>query len=55
MLVDHFNQYCIGKQQADDFKLALNTVAQMDKVGSTMRAIWSLKPQYQSEVRQVAI
>ncbi|CAK7239408.1 MAG: DNA repair protein rhp26 [Sporothrix thermara] len=47
VLVDHFNQYCVSKQQAGDFKKALDTVARMDKVGSSMRAIWSLKPKYQ--------
>ncbi|CAK7204511.1 DNA repair protein rhp26 [Sporothrix eucalyptigena] len=46
VLVDHFNQYCVNKQQAGDFKKALDNVAQMDKVGSSMRAIWSLKPKY---------
>ncbi|KAL1900641.1 DNA repair protein rhp26 [Sporothrix stenoceras] len=46
VLVDHFNQYCTGKQQAADFKKALDTVARMEKTGSSMRAIWSLKPKY---------
>ncbi|CAK7565515.1 MAG: DNA repair protein rhp26 [Sporothrix epigloea] len=47
ILVDHFNQYCVSKQQAADFKKALDIVARMDKTGSSMRAIWSLKPKYQ--------
>lgn len=47
LLVDHFNQYCTGKEQAGEFKVALDRVAKMDKAGSSMRAIWSLKPGYQ--------
>ncbi|CAK7264392.1 DNA repair protein rhp26 [Sporothrix epigloea] len=47
VLVDHFNQYCVSKQQAADFKKALDIVARMDKTGSSMRAVWSLKPKYQ--------
>ncbi|KIH90496.1 DNA excision repair protein ERCC-6 [Sporothrix brasiliensis 5110] len=47
VLVDHFNQYCTGKQQAADFKKALEVVARMEKTGSSMRAIWSLKPKFQ--------
>jgi DNA excision repair protein ERCC-6 len=47
LLVDHFNQYCSGSRQADEFKLALGKVAKMEKRGSSMRAIWTLKPEYQ--------
>ncbi|KAK4152663.1 SNF2 family N-terminal domain-containing protein [Chaetomidium leptoderma] len=47
VLVDHFNQYCSGSRQADAFKLALGKVAKMEKAGSSMRAIWKLKPEYQ--------
>jgi DNA excision repair protein ERCC-6 len=44
LLVDHFNQFCSNEQQAREFKLALDRVAQMEKRGSSMRAIWSLRP-----------
>lgn len=44
LLVDHFNQYCTNSQQADQFKLALDKVAHMEKRGSSMRAVWALKP-----------
>ncbi|GAB1320848.1 DNA repair protein rhp26 [Madurella fahalii] len=47
LLVDHFNQYCTGSRQADEFKAALGKVAKMEKRGSSMRAVWSLKPGYQ--------
>ncbi|OAA61910.1 DNA repair protein rhp26 [Niveomyces insectorum RCEF 264] len=47
ILVDHFNQYCVSRQQAGEFKIALDRVARMEKTGSSMRAIWSLKPRYQ--------
>ncbi|KAK4106950.1 hypothetical protein N658DRAFT_415732 [Parathielavia hyrcaniae] len=47
LLVDHFNQYCGSSRQADEFKLALGKVAKMEKHGSSMRAIWTLKPEYQ--------
>lgn len=47
LLVDHFNAYCTGPRQADQFKAALSKVAKMEKVGSSMRGIWSLKPEYQ--------
>jgi DNA excision repair protein ERCC-6 len=47
LLVDHFNQYCTGPRQADEFKAALGKVAKMEKPGSSMRAVWKLKPQYQ--------
>ncbi|KAL2256949.1 hypothetical protein VTK26DRAFT_861 [Humicola hyalothermophila] len=46
LLVDHFNQYCTGPRQADEFKAALGKVAKMEKKGSSMRAIWTLKPEY---------
>lgn len=46
LLVDHFNQYCTGKEEANKFKAALDKVAKMEKAGSSMRAIWSVKPQY---------
>ncbi|KAK4186617.1 SNF2 family N-terminal domain-containing protein [Podospora australis] len=46
LLVDHFNQYCTGNRQADAFKLALGKVAKMEKPGSSMRATWSLKPEF---------
>jgi DNA excision repair protein ERCC-6 len=47
LLVDHFNQFCSGPRQADQFKLALGKVAKMEKRGSSMRAVWTLKPEYQ--------
>ncbi|KAG7290207.1 hypothetical protein NEMBOFW57_000205 [Staphylotrichum longicolle] len=47
LLVDHFNQFCSGPRQADQFKIALGKVAKMEKRGSSMRAIWTLKPEYQ--------
>ncbi|KAK5653159.1 hypothetical protein OQA88_9258 [Cercophora sp. LCS_1] len=46
LLVDHFNQYCGSSRQAAEFKLALETVAVMEKRGSSMRAIWSLRDEY---------
>jgi DNA excision repair protein ERCC-6 len=46
LLVDHFNQYCSGPRQADAFKVALGKVAKMEKRGSSMRAIWTLKAEY---------
>ncbi|KAH6625084.1 SNF2 family N-terminal domain-containing protein [Chaetomium sp. MPI-SDFR-AT-0129] len=46
LLVDHFNQYCAGSRQADEFKLALGKVAKMEKRGSSMRGIWTLKPEF---------
>ncbi|KAL1880772.1 hypothetical protein VTK73DRAFT_5157 [Phialemonium thermophilum] len=46
LLVDHFNQYCAGPRQANEFKVALNKVAKMEKHGSRGRAIWSLKSDY---------
>ncbi|KAI0180328.1 SNF2 family N-terminal domain-containing protein [Hypoxylon sp. FL1284] len=47
LLVDHFNQFCPTKRQSDQFKLALDRVASMEKRGSSMRGIWALKPGYQ--------
>ncbi|KAK4237286.1 hypothetical protein C8A03DRAFT_16163 [Achaetomium macrosporum] len=47
LLVDHFNRYCSGSRQAAEFKQALGKVAKMEKRGSSMRAIWTLKPEYQ--------
>ncbi|TPX13104.1 uncharacterized protein E0L32_006530 [Thyridium curvatum] len=46
LLVDHFNRFCPGPRQAGDFKTALDKVAMMEKKGSSMRAIWALKPAY---------
>lgn len=47
LLVDHFNQYCTGTRQAEEFKIALGKVAQMEKKGTSMRATWSVKPDFQ--------
>jgi DNA excision repair protein ERCC-6 len=47
LLVDHFNRYCESPRQAGEFKAALDKVARMEKKGSSMRAIWALKPAYQ--------
>ncbi|KAF4464960.1 dna excision repair ercc-6 [Fusarium albosuccineum] len=44
MLVDHFNPYCPGKKQSDEFKLALDRVAILNKTGGTGRGMWTLKP-----------
>ncbi|KAG6039661.1 hypothetical protein E4U41_002329 [Claviceps citrina] len=45
MLVDHFNTYCPGKKQSDEFKLALDRVAVLDKSGGGVgRGMWTLKP-----------
>jgi DNA excision repair protein ERCC-6 len=46
LLVDHFNRYCTNARQANEFKMALDKVAKMEKRGSSGRAIWSLKPEY---------
>lgn len=48
LLVDHFNHYCTGPKLANEFKTALDKVAKMEKTGSSGRAIWTLKPGYQS-------
>jgi DNA excision repair protein ERCC-6 len=44
MLVDHFNPYCPGKKQSDEFKMALDRVAVLNKTGGAGRAMWKLKP-----------
>ena len=44
MLVDHFNTYCPGKKQSDEFKTALERVAVLNKTGGAGRGMWSLKP-----------
>lgn len=46
VLVDHFNQYCHTKRATEAFKAALDTVANLEQSGSTMRGIWSLKTAY---------
>ncbi|OAA69762.1 DNA repair protein Rhp26/Rad26 [Cordyceps fumosorosea ARSEF 2679] len=46
MLVDHFNQFCPGKKQSDEFKTALDTIAMLSKTGGAGRGMWSLKPQF---------
>lgn len=46
MLVDHFNPYCPGKKQSDEFKTALDTIAMLSKTGGAGRGMWSLKPQF---------
>lgn len=43
MLVDHFNPYCPGKKQSDEFKAALDKVAVLNKTGGAGRGIWTLK------------
>ncbi|CEI66450.1 DNA repair and recombination protein RAD26 [Fusarium venenatum] len=44
MLVDHFNPYCPGKKQSDEFKAALDKVAVLNNTGGAGRGIWTLKP-----------
>ncbi|KAG6253846.1 hypothetical protein E4U23_007133 [Claviceps purpurea] len=44
MLVDHFNAYCPGKKQSDEFKIALDRVAVLNKTGGAGRGMWTLKP-----------
>ncbi|KAM3444246.1 hypothetical protein MY4824_000135 [Beauveria thailandica] len=46
MLVDHFNPYCPGKKQSDEFKTALDTMAMLSKTGGSGRGMWSLKPEF---------
>lgn len=46
VLVDHFNPMCRTKKATDAFKVALNAVAKMEQRGSTMRGVWSLRPDY---------
>ncbi|KOS16757.1 DNA repair and recombination protein RAD26 [Escovopsis weberi] len=43
MLVDHFNPYCPGKRQSDEFKIALESVAVLSRTGGVGRGMWSLK------------
>lgn len=49
MLVDHFNHYCQGKKQSDEFKIALDRVAVMSKTGGTGRGMWAVKPEFQKQ------
>ncbi|GAO14656.1 hypothetical protein UVI_02008960 [Ustilaginoidea virens] len=44
MLVDHFNTYCPGKKQSDEFKSALDRVAILNKAGGAGRGMWTLRP-----------
>lgn len=48
MLVDHFDKYCRDDSQrsTDNFKTALNTVAEMDSSGGRFRRTWHLLPEY---------
>ncbi|KAL2202685.1 transcription-coupled repair protein CSB/RAD26 [Sarocladium strictum] len=46
MLVDHFNHYCPTQKQSDEFKIALDKVAVMQKTGGSGRAIWMMKPEF---------
>ncbi|KAK0384899.1 hypothetical protein NLU13_7378 [Sarocladium strictum] len=46
MLVDHFNHYCPNKKQSDEFKIALDKVAVMNKAGGSGRGMWSMKPEF---------
>ncbi|KAF4595730.1 DNA excision repair protein ERCC-6 [Ophiocordyceps camponoti-floridani] len=43
MLVDHFNPFCPGKKQSDEFKAALDRVAVLNKIGGSGRGMWALK------------
>ena len=43
MLVDHFGPYCQGKKQNDEFREALNRVAEITQSGSYGRSVWMLK------------
>ncbi|KAF4120320.1 DNA excision repair protein ERCC-6 [Geosmithia morbida] len=43
MLVDHFGPYCQGEKQNDEFRKALETVAEITQRGSYGRSMWSLK------------
>ncbi|KAK3313746.1 SNF2 family N-terminal domain-containing protein [Apodospora peruviana] len=47
LLVDHFNRYCSTPEIARQFKAALSKVGKMEQRGSSMRAIWTLRPEYQ--------
>ncbi|KAG6010213.1 hypothetical protein E4U21_007690 [Claviceps maximensis] len=44
MLVDHFNTFCPGKKQSDEFKMALDRIAVLNKTGGAGRGMWTLKP-----------
>lgn len=44
MLVDHFNPYCPGKKQSDEFKMALDKIAVLQKAGGAGRSMWMLQP-----------
>ncbi|KAF6845491.1 DNA repair protein rhp26 [Colletotrichum musicola] len=46
MLVDHFNPYCQTARQSQEFKAALDKVADLSKrgTGSTGRGVWTLRP-----------
>ncbi|KAH8170712.1 type III restriction enzyme, res subunit domain-containing protein [Sarocladium implicatum] len=46
MLVDHFNHCCPNKKQSDEFKIALDKVAVLNKVGGSGRGMWSMKPEF---------
>ncbi|KAL6850857.1 DNA repair protein rhp26 [Amphichorda felina] len=43
MLVDHFGPYCQGEKQNDEFRKALETVAEISQRGSYGRSVWTLK------------
>lgn len=43
MLVDHFGPYCQGEKQNEEFRKALETVAEITQRGSYGRSMWSLK------------
>lgn len=46
VLVDHFDRMCRSKKATEAFHVALHAVAKLDQRGSTMRGVWSLKPDY---------
>lgn len=46
LLVDHFNQYCVGKSSVANFKNALSKVAEMKQHGSSLRTVWTLRAAY---------
>ncbi|KAI1398460.1 SNF2 family N-terminal domain-containing protein [Hypoxylon fuscum] len=46
MLVDHFNQFKLGRDQLDDLTSALMDVADKQTGGSTLKSIWVLKPRF---------
>jgi DNA excision repair protein ERCC-6 len=43
MLVDHFGPYCQGKKANDEFRKALESVAEISQRGSYGRSVWTLK------------